>query len=116
VGCRFRRAPFVNSGEAGAGERHRTRQARETAGTSLEELAAELAARGFQTRLTAPEGRVPSFAVTNREAVMLTETVLADATSFWWPWADRIAGVADVAAAADVIARVLAAGPGGGRA
>jgi 5-methylcytosine-specific restriction endonuclease McrA len=28
--------------------------ARETADTSLEKLAAELAARGFQTRLTAP--------------------------------------------------------------
>ncbi len=49
--------------------------ARETADTSLEKLAAELAARGFQTRLTAPEGRLPSLAVTNREAAMLTETV-----------------------------------------
>jgi hypothetical protein len=39
---------------------------------------------------------------------MLTETVLADATSFWWPWADRIAAVTDVRAAADMIARVLA--------
>ncbi len=32
--------------------------ARETADTSLEKLATELAARGFQTRLTAPEGRL----------------------------------------------------------
>ena len=80
----------------------------ETADTSLEKLAAELAARGFQTRLTAPQGRLPSLAVTNREAAMLTETVLADATSFWWPWADRIAAVTDVRAAADMIARVLA--------
>jgi len=45
---------------------------------------------------------------------VLAEAVIADAASFWWPWADRIAGVADVPAAAGVIARVLAAVPGGG--
>jgi hypothetical protein len=45
---------------------------------------------------------------------VLAETVMADATSFWWPWADRIGAVADVAGAADVIARVLAAAPGDG--
>src|SRR6266851_651657 len=65
-------------------------------------------------RLTAADGRPPSLAVTNPHAAMLAETVLADATSFWWPWADRIAAVADVTTAADVIARVLAAVPGDG--
>ena len=83
------------------------------AAAALEKLAAALAARGYKAQLNAPGGRPPSLAVTNPEATVLTETVMADTTSFWWPWADRIAGVADVAAAADVIARVLAAVPGG---
>jgi hypothetical protein len=81
---------------------------------ALEKLAAELRARGYEAQLIAPDGRPPSLAVNNPEAAVLAETVMADATSFWWPWADRIAGVADVAGAADVIARVLAAVPGGG--
>ncbi len=38
---------------------------------------------------------------------------MADAEWFWWPWADRIAPAADVAAAADAIARVLALAPAG---
>jgi len=44
---------------------------------------------------------------------MLAETVMAAAEWFWWPWADRIAPAADVAAAADAIARVLALAPAG---
>jgi hypothetical protein len=78
---------------------------------ALDKLAAELRVRGYQAHLIAPDGRPPSLAVTNPQATVLAETVMADATSFWWPWADRIAGVADVAGAADVIARVLAAVP-----
>jgi GNAT superfamily N-acetyltransferase len=81
---------------------------------ALEELAAALQALGYEARLTAPQGGLPSLAVTSPHSAVLTERVMADATSFWWPWADRIAGVADVAGAADVIARVLAAVPGGG--
>jgi hypothetical protein len=81
---------------------------------ALEKLAAELRVRGYEARLIAPGGGPPSLAVTNPHAAVLAETVMADATSFWWPWADRIAGVADVGAAADVIARVLAAVPGDG--
>ena len=78
---------------------------------ALDKLAAELRVRGYQAHLIAPAGRPPSLAVSNPQATVLAETVMADATSFWWPWADRIAGVADVAGAADVIARVLAAVP-----
>jgi hypothetical protein len=81
---------------------------------ALGKLAAELRVRGYQAHLIAPVGRLPSLAVTNPQAAVLAETVMADATSFWWPWADRIAAVADVAAAAEVIARVLAAVPGDG--
>lgn len=79
---------------------------------ALDKLAAELRARGYEAQLTAPDGRPPSSAVTNPHAAVLADTVMADGTSFWW--ADRIADVADVGAAADVIARVLAALPGDG--
>ena len=80
---------------------------------ALEKLAAELTARGYETRLIAPDGRPPWLAVINPAATMLAETVMADAEWFWWPWADRIAPAADVAAAADAIARVLALVPAG---
>lgn len=81
-------------------------QAADTA--ALEELAAELSARGYRTRLN-PAGTQPlSLTVTNPGAAMLTETVLAHAGWFWWPWADRIAPTANMTAAAGRIARVLA--------
>ena len=83
---------------------------------ALDKLAAELRVRGYQAHLTAPDGRPPSLTVTNPQVAVLAEMVMADATSFWWPWACRIAAVADVAGAADVIARVLAAVPGDGQA
>ena len=78
----------------------------------LEKLAA---ARGLETRLTAHDGRVPSLTVTNPQATALSENVVAGDGSLWWSWAERIAAVADVDAAADAITRVLAAGPGDGR-
>lgn len=80
-----------------------------SAGTAdLEKLAAELGARGFTTQLHAPAGRVPSLAVTNPRAAKLTETIMTGDGSFWWSWAERIARLDSVAAAADAIARVLA--------
>ena len=79
---------------------------------ALDKLAAEPRVRGYQAHLIAPAGRPPSLAVTNPQATMLAETVMADTTSFCWPWADRIGAVADVAGSADVIARVLATAPG----
>jgi hypothetical protein len=82
---------------------------------TLEKLAAELNARGYEARLTAPDGRPPWLAVINPAATMLEETVMAYAEWFWWPWADRIAPAADAATAADAIARVLALAPAGGR-
>jgi GNAT superfamily N-acetyltransferase len=82
---------------------------------ALDRLAAELRARGCRAHLIAPAGSPPSLAVTSPHATTLTGTVMADATSYWWPWADRIAAVADVAGAADVITRVLASVPGDGQ-
>jgi hypothetical protein len=86
------------------------KEARELEVTSLEKLAAELGARGFETRLAAPEGRVPSLSVTNPQATALTENVVAGEGWLWWSWAERIAAVTDVGAAADAISRVLAHG------
>lgn len=82
---------------------------------ALENLAAELNARGYEARLTVPDGWPPWLAVINPAATTLAETVMAHAEWFWWPWADRIAPAADVATAADAIARVLALAPAGGR-
>jgi hypothetical protein len=81
---------------------------------ALEKLAAELNARGYEARLTVPDGRAPWLAVINPAAPMLAETVMAYVEWFWWPWTDRIAPAADVVAAADAIARVLALAPAGG--
>jgi hypothetical protein len=88
---------------------------READVTALEKLAAELHSRGYEARITTPDGRQPRLTVTNPAAVILAETVLADAGWYWWPWADRIAAMAEVSTAADVITRVLAVLPGGGQ-
>jgi len=78
--------------------------------TALEKLAAELAARGFETRLSVPQGHVPSLAVTNPQATALSETVVAGEDWYWWSWAEKVAPVADASEAAAVISRVLSAG------
>jgi hypothetical protein len=80
----------------------------------LEGLAAELAKHGLMTRLTAPAGRVPSLHVVNPAVSMLAEDVYVGRSQdglwwFWWPWAERIAPGDELAAAADLIARVLSA-------
>jgi hypothetical protein len=74
---------------------------------ALGQLADELTARGYEARLT-PDARRPLLAVRNPAAPMLAENVTAHAQWFWWPWADRIAEVADIAGAAERVARVLA--------
>jgi hypothetical protein len=80
----------------------------------LEGLAEELAARGFRTRLVCPAGRVPSLQVVNPAATALAENVYAGPAQsggwwFWWSWAERIAAAEDLAGAALLISRVLAA-------
>jgi hypothetical protein len=80
------------------------------AGTAvLGRLAAELATRGLEAHLSTHRGRRPFVAVRNPAAPVLTENIVADAEWFWWSWADKIAPTADVAAAAQRIAQVLAA-------
>ena len=77
---------------------------------ALEKLAAELGPRGYEVTLITAEGRRPTLAVRNPRAPLLSENVMADAEWFWWPWADRIALTTNVPAAAESVARVLAAG------
>jgi hypothetical protein len=85
-------------------------ETREADVTALEKLAAELTARGFETRLTVPQGQVPSLSVVNPQVLALSETVLVGGDWFWWSWAERIAAADDVSEAASVIARVLSTG------
>lgn len=82
----------------------------ETQATALDQLADELSARGYQARLAAPSERRPSLAVRNTAVPRMAERVMAEDGWFWWPWADRIAPVTDIAAAAERVSRVLAAG------
>jgi len=79
----------------------------------LEKLAAEIAG-AYEARLVTPEGRRPHLRVTNRGAPILREHIYAgpadgEAWWFWFGWAERIAPVADIAAAARRIEQVLRA-------
>jgi hypothetical protein len=82
--------------------------ARETDVIALEKLAAELGGRGFDPVITSAGGR-PVLVVSNPDAPALSENILEDGGWFWWPWAERITGVANTGGAADAVARVLAA-------
>jgi hypothetical protein len=74
---------------------------------SLGKLAAELTSRGYKATLLTPAGRPLSLVVTNPYVGRLSETVMAHAGWYRWPWADRITPVTDVASAADRVAWVL---------
>jgi hypothetical protein len=75
--------------------------------TDLDRLGAELAARGYRTAVQTPRGQLPYLAVINPSASVLAEKVYVQGASFWWSWAERIAGREDVTGAADRLARVL---------
>jgi hypothetical protein len=79
-----------------------------TAGTAeLEKLAAELDSQKYAVSLVTSDGRRSHLTITNRKALQLTENIYCAEGWFWWGWAERIAPVADLAAAAATIARVL---------
>ena len=91
----------------------RHRESSQQGSDYLESLAEALVRRGLQTRLMAPEGRIPSLHVVNPAASVLAEEIYAgrgqDGTWwFWWSWAERIGESDDLDAAATAIARVLA--------
>jgi len=73
----------------------------------LEKLAAELDGQAYAVTLVIMEGRRPCLGITNRRAEQLTEFIYSDGTDFFWGWAQRIAPVSDLAAAAAAIDRVL---------
>jgi len=77
--------------------------------TAMEQLAAELRHRGFETKIMPASGGLPRMIVRNPAASALSETIVGHAGGFWWPWKDRIGPASDVTGAATVIARVLAA-------
>ncbi len=72
----------------------------------LEKLAAELDGQAYAVTLVTTQGR-PHLHITNRQATQLTERIYSDGTAYWWGWAERIADVSDVAAAAAAVSRVL---------
>lgn len=47
---------------------------------------------GLNAELCTPPGKLPYLHVSNPQASALTERVYAQADSFWFSWADRIAG------------------------
>jgi hypothetical protein len=73
----------------------------------LERLAVELRQCGLQAELCTPPGKLPYLHVRNPEASVLSERVYAQADSFWYSWAERIAGCDDAGAAAAILSRVL---------
>ncbi len=75
----------------------------------LDKLAAAVNGSDYEARLVAPPGRRPYLHVRNRHAGVLTENIYAGDGCYWWGWAERIAPLSDVAAAAEIVMRVLRA-------
>jgi hypothetical protein len=77
----------------------------------LEALAENLTNRGFHAHVIRAHGQTCT-CVSNRSAPQLCESIYAAPAAdgswwFWWAWADRIAPVSDVEAAAFKIAYLL---------
>lgn len=77
----------------------------------LEALANDLSARGFTTILVTDKGH-PNVTVANKAVSRMTETIFAAPAQdgswwLWWSWAERIAAIDDVDAAALKITHVL---------
>ncbi|HEY3735794.1 MAG TPA: hypothetical protein VGL63_17965 [Streptosporangiaceae bacterium] len=77
----------------------------------LEKLAGELGPRGCKTILTIRDGRLPHLDVLNPNVPTLDGRIYAQADHFWWSHAEPIALRTHIPAAADAIARALAANP-----
>lgn len=73
----------------------------------LKNLAATLTTHGLHADLHTPADRLPYLLVRNPQATALTERVYAQADSYWYGWAERIAGCDEADAAAAALARVL---------
>ncbi len=83
------------------------------AGTAeLEKLAAELDSGTHHAQMVTAQGRRPYLRVVCRDAPIMLAYIYAEpaddgAPWFWWGWAERIAPVADIPAAARKIEQVL---------
>jgi hypothetical protein len=76
---------------------------------SLDQLAAELTTRGFQTtRRTSLDG-FPCLTVRNPRASVLAEIVYVRGNSYHWSWHEPIAPTSQPTTAAGILARVLRA-------
>lgn len=84
-----------------------TKDTQVTETAALETLAAELAARGFQTILRASGEGTACLTVRNPRANVLAETVYARDGVYWWSWREPIAGTNQVDTAAGILARAL---------
>ncbi len=84
-------------------------QRRDVGTAELVTLAAELDGEHHEAHLVTPPGRRPFVQVRIRRAGVLTENIYAGDGFFWFGWAERIAAVSEVAAAAEAIACVLRA-------
>jgi hypothetical protein len=73
----------------------------------LEKLAAQLDGKTYAVSLVTGDGRRPGLHISNRDASQLAEHVYSDGEHFYWGWAERIAPIGDLAAAATAIDRVL---------
>lgn len=87
-----------------------TEEARKDARETLERLAAQLDPGVLAAKVLNGNGW-PSLKVTSRHASQLTEHIYAGSGWFWWSWAERLAPVGDLAAAAAKITRVLHTSP-----
>src|SRR5260370_9545270 len=83
-----------------------TRQDLAAEAAELEKLAAELDGQAYALTLMSGHGR-SHLHITNRRAPVLSERVYCEGDWFWWPWAERVAAVADLAGAVAAVDRVL---------
>jgi hypothetical protein len=80
-----------------------------TGHVDLDNLAAELAKCGYHAELCTPDGELPYLHVINPQASALNENVFTHAGSYYWSWAEPIAGCDQPATAAALLGHVLRA-------
>ncbi|MDX6739093.1 hypothetical protein [Actinocorallia sp. A-T 12471] len=73
----------------------------------LSSLADRLTPHGLRARLEQPIGRPPALHVSNPAAPGVTEEIVLEDESLWWPWGDRISAAADLDVATASVCRVL---------
>lgn len=76
---------------------------------ATEQLAGCLQKRGYRTKVIERLRGPLRLQVSNPAAAALTETIIIHEGAYWWSWRDQIGSAADAPAAAEIIARVLAA-------